>query len=135
MLADLSVFFVFLFIVVCIPLYLNFNLSLTIYIAFDFAPVSCCVGRSVFVSFRGIRSFGSLLLIETSSFDHRCNSCITLACSGGVVRFFRCKPACFALSQSRLLGELLVATFEKVVFALRPMWASNGENCVTLSMT
>ena len=31
-----------------------------------------------------------------------------------------------------MLGELLVATFDKGVFGLRPMWASNGEIFVTL---
>ena len=51
---DLSVFFVFLSTVVCIPLYLTFNLSFTVSIALDFAPVSFFVGRSVFVKFRSI---------------------------------------------------------------------------------
>ena len=51
-------FFVFLATVVCNPLYLTFNLSLTISLALDFAPVSfCCVVRSDFVKSRGIWIF------------------------------------------------------------------------------
>ena len=102
--------------VACIPLYLTFNLSFTIFLALDFAPVSFCVGKSEFVRFRGIR----------------CKSCITSAGSGGFVIFFRSKHAYFALSQFKLFGELLVATFDKGVFGVRPMWASNGEIFVTL---
>ena len=71
-------------------------------------------------------------MILTSSSDHRCNSCITSAGSGGFVRFFRSKHAWFALFQFKWLGQLLVATFDKGVFGLRPMWASNGEISVTL---
>ena len=67
----------------------------------------------------------------TSSSDHRCKSCITSAGRGGFVRFLRFKHACFAFSQFKLLGELLVATFDKGVFGVRPMWASNGEIFVT----
>ena len=122
----------FLSIVFCIPLYLTFNLSLTISITFDFAPVFCSVGKSVFVMFLGICGIHSLFLIDTSSSDHRCRSCMFSAGSGGFARFFRSKHACSALSQFRLLGELLVATFDKGVFGLRPMWAQKGENFVTL---
>ena len=50
----------------------------------------------------------------------------------GFVRFFRSKHACFALTQFRLLSDLLVATFDKGVFGLRPMWASNREIFFTL---
>ena len=75
MLPDLPVFFVFLSVVVCTLLYLMFNLSLIFSITFDFAPVFCCVG--VFVRLLGICGFGSFFLIDTSSSDHRCKSCIT----------------------------------------------------------
>ena len=68
----------------------------------------------------------------TSSSDHRCKSCITSAGRGGFVRFFRSKHACFAFSQFKLLGELLVATFDKGVFGVRHMWASKAEVFVTL---
>ena len=71
-------------------------------------------------------------MILTSSSNHRCKSCNTSAGSGGFVRFFRSKHACFALSQNKLLGELLVAMFDKGVFGLRHMWASYGEIFVTL---
>ena len=121
----------FLSTVVCTPLYLTFNLTLTIFITFDFAPVVCCVGELVFVRFLGICGFSSSFLIDTSSSDHRCKSCIISAGSGGFVRFFLSKHACFALYQLRLLGELLVATFDQGVFGLRPMWALNSEICVT----
>ena len=55
-------FFVFSSIVVCNPLYLTFNLSLTISIFFDFAPVFCCVREFVFVRFLGICGFRFILL-------------------------------------------------------------------------
>ena len=68
----------------------------------------------------------------TSSSDHHCKSCITSTGKGGFVRFLRSKHACFAFSQFKLPGELLVATFDKGVFGVRPMWVSNGEIYVTL---
>ena len=43
------------------------------------------------------------------------------------MRFFLSKQACFAFSQFKLLGDLLVATFDRGVFGFRPMFASNGE--------
>ena len=52
--------------------------------------------------------------------------------SGGFVWFFLPKHACFALSRLRLLGEQLVATFERGVFGFRHMCASNDEIFVTL---
>ena len=59
--------------VVFSPLYLTFNLSSTISIVLDSAPVSlCCVVTSEFVKPSGIWSLWSCLLIDTSSSDHRC---------------------------------------------------------------
>ena len=46
------------------------------------------------------------------------------------VKIFIPKHACFAFSPFKLLGELLVATFERGVFGFRCMCASNIENFV-----
>ena len=70
-------------------------------------------------------------LIETSSSDHLCRSCMISAGNGGFVRFFLSKHACLAFSQLGLFGELIVATFDRRVFGFRPMCASNGEIFVT----
>ena len=43
------------------------------------------------------------------------------------MRFFRSKHACFAFSQLRLAGELVVAKFERGVFGFLLMRASKGE--------
>ena len=131
MLPGLSVFS-FLFVNCCLyPLHLTFNLFLTISITFDFAPVFCCVGEFVFVRLLGMCGFSSFFLVDTSSSDLHFKSCITSVASGGFVRFFRFKHSCVAFSQLRLLGELLVATFYKGVFRLRPKSDSNSEVFVT----
>ena len=70
-------------------------------------------------------------LIETSSSDHLCRSCMISAGNGGFVRFFLSKHACRAFSQLKLFGELLVVAFDRGVFGFRPMCASNGEIFVT----
>ena len=51
--------------------------------------------------------------------------------SGGFVRFFLRNLACFALSQVRLFGELLLATFERGVFGFIPICASKCEIFLT----
>ena len=126
-------FFVFLSIVACTPWYLTSNLSLAIYIVLEFAPVSCGGGKFAFwrlFCYCGF-TFGSCLPMDTSASDHRCRSCINSAGSGSFVRFFLSKHACYALSQFKLLGELLVATFKRGVFGFRFMCASNSETSVT----
>ena len=45
--------------------------------------------------------------------------------------FFRSKLACFAFSRIRLLGELVVARFDRGVFGFLPKCASKGEIFVT----
>ena len=72
-----------------------------------------------------------LWLIETSSSDHCCKSCMISAGRYGFVRFFRSKHACFAFSQVRLVGELVVAKFDRGVFGFLPMCASKGDIFVT----
>ena len=69
--------------------------------------------------------------MDTSSSDHSCRLCITSAGNGGFVRFFLSNHACFMLSQFNILGELLVAAFERGVFGFRLICASNGETLVT----
>ena len=68
-----------------------------------------------------------LWLIETSSSDHCCKSCMISAGRDGFVRFFRSKHACFAFSQVRMVGELVAAKFERGVFGFLPMCASKGD--------
>ena len=58
--------------------------------------------------------------LSPDGYFDRCKSCIISAGRGGFVRFFLFKHACFALSQFKLLGELLVATFERGVLFFRP---------------
>ena len=50
---------------------------------------------------------------------------------GGFVKFFLSKHACFAFSQFRLFGVLVVAMFDKGVLGLRPKCASKGDIFVT----
>ena len=40
---------------------------------------------------------------------------------GGFVKFFLSKHACFAFSQFKLFGVLLVAIFDNGVFGFRPI--------------
>ena len=47
------------------------------------------------------------------------------------MRFFRSKHACFAFSQLRFVGELVVAKFEREVFGFLPKCASKDEVFVT----
>ena len=116
-------FFVLLSIVACTLLYRTFNLSLFVSVTLEFAPVCCCGGDFAIWRVFGICGFNfvSCLLMNTSFFDHRCKSCNLSAGSGGFVRFFLSNQACFVLSQFRLLGELVVASFERGVFGFRPM--------------
>ena len=125
-------FFVCVSIVLCTPLYLILSVSLASSITLGLAPVSCCVVEFDFCSFFGICGLVfPFSLIETSSSDHLCKSCMISADNGGLVGFFLSKHACFTFSQLKLLGELLAATFDRGVFGFRPMCASNGENFVT----
>ena len=87
-------FSLFLSTVRCTPLYLMLVLFLASSIAFEYAPVSGCVGECLFVSVLGSDLCETLgdhpfFRICTSSSDHRSRSCITSAGRDGFVRFFR----------------------------------------------
>ena len=72
-----------------------------------FAPDACC-GGDLFDTWRFV-GIGVRRLIDTSSSQHRCKSCMISADRGGFVRLFQSKHACLAFSQFRLSGELVVA--------------------------
>ena len=119
----------FLSVDVCIPLYILFILFIFIAmlrlrfvpgVYFDVlsAPIDCVCSCCRW-------------LIETSSSDQCCKSYMISAGRGDFVRFFLSKHACFALSQLRLVGELVFAKFERGVFGFLPMCASKGEIFVT----
>ena len=111
--------------VVCIPLYLWFLLSMFIsMLRLRFAPGVCFDVLSAPI---GCGWSCCRLLIETSSSDHCCKSCMISVARGGFVRFFRSKHACFAFSQLRLVSELVVANSDRGVFGFLPMCASKGE--------
>ena len=126
--ATCSIFFFMLVSVCwCTPSYLRFKFSFSeakVFLAFT--PELVCGQLPAASEPLLLIGSGILCFILTSSSDHFCKSCMISAGIGGWIRFFQSKQACLAFSQFKLLGELIVAIFVKVVFAFWPKCASNG---------
>ena len=118
-------------IVLSIPFYLTLSLFFHSSITLGRHLFSVVSVNFAFEDFLAFVSLSFLFLTDTSSFDHLNRSCMISAGSGGFLRFCLSKHACFAFSDFELFGVLFVAMFDKGVFGLRPMCASNGEIFVT----
>ena len=76
--------------------------------------------------------FNSRFVILTSFLDEHWRSCIISGWSGGYIKFFQSKQACFVFSQFRFFDQLVVATFDSKVLDFRRMCASKWETFVVL---